>query len=86
MTSPGPLGSSPDSIRGSQGNPTLRYTVVRLRADAQVASELQESALLSNNNNNNNLAGPFQNSFSTFMYVLSDILSLCVSLSPSSGP
>ena len=42
--SPGPLGSFPDSIRGSQGNPTLRYTRVHLRADALVASALQESA------------------------------------------
>ena len=33
----------PDSIRGSQGSPTLRYTRVRLRADALVASALQES-------------------------------------------
>ena len=41
---PGSMGSSPDSIRGSQGNPTLTYTGVRLRADALVASALQESA------------------------------------------
>ena len=40
----GLLGSSPDSSRGSQGNPTLRYTGARLRADALVASAFQESA------------------------------------------
>ena len=40
----GPLGSSLDSIRGSQGKPTPRYKGVRLRADALAASALQEGA------------------------------------------
>ena len=42
--SPRPLCSSLDSITGSQGKPTPRYTGVRLRADALVASAVQESA------------------------------------------
>ena len=42
--SPGPLGSSLDSIRESQGKPTPGYTGVRLRVDALVASAFQESA------------------------------------------
>ena len=40
----GPLGTSLDSIRRSQGKPTPRYKGVRLRADALAASALQEGA------------------------------------------
>ena len=45
------LGLSLDSIRGSQGKPTSRYTGVRLRAVTLVALSVQESPEGLNNNN-----------------------------------